>query len=104
MKILVACESSGVVREAFRKKGHSAWSCDLLPADDGSKFHLQGNVLDYIDESWDIIIAHPPCTYLCGSGIHWLKERKKKTEQEQQKKRSELKKENLIQSLPKNFS
>ena len=45
MKILVACESSGVVREAFRKKGHSAWSCDLLPADDGSKFHLQGNVL-----------------------------------------------------------
>ena len=66
MKILVACESSGVVREAFRKKGHSAWSCDLLPADDGSKFHLQGNVLDYIDGTWDIIIAHPPCTYLCG--------------------------------------
>ena len=84
MKILVACESSGVVREAFRKKGHHAWSCDLLPADDGSKFHLQGNILDIIGddaifEEWDLIIAHPTCTYLCGSGIHWLKERKKKT-------------------------
>ena len=79
MKILIACESSGVVRQSFRNKGHDAWSCDLLPADDGSKFHIQGNVLDYINESWDIISAHPPCTYLCGSGIHWLKERKKKT-------------------------
>ena len=61
--------------------------------------------LDYIDESWDIIIAHPPCTYLCGSGIHWLKERKKKTEARAAKRKGcELKKENLIQSLPKNFS
>ena len=103
MKILVACESSGVVREAFRKKGHSAWSCDLLPADDGSKFHLQGNVLDYIDESWDIIIAHPPCTYLCGSGIHWLKERKKKTEQEQQKEKERVEKRKLDTESAKEF-
>ena len=109
MKILVACESSGVVREAFRKKGHTAWSCDLLPADDGSKFHLQGNVLDYIGKNnllgdyWDLIIAHPPCTYLCGSGIHWLKERKKKTEEEQQKERERVQKRKIDTEKAKEF-
>jgi len=106
MKILVACESSGVVREAFRKKGHHAWSCDLLPADDGSKFHLQGNVLDIIGDDaivWDLIIAHPPCTYLCGSGIHWLKERKKKTEEEQQKERERVQKRKIDTEKGKEF-
>ena len=108
MKILVACESSGVVREAFRKKGHHAWSCDLLPADDGSKFHLQGNILDIIGddaifEEWDLIIAHPPCTYLCGSGIHWLKERKKKTEEEQQKERERVQKRKIDTEKAKEF-
>lgn len=72
-RVLVACESSGVVREAFRRRGHDAWSADLLPADDGSEFHYQGDVEEVIGRAWDLIIAHPPCTYLCSSGLHWNK-------------------------------
>jgi site-specific DNA-cytosine methylase len=71
MNILIACESSGTVREAFRKLGHNAWSCDLLPADDGSPFHVQQNCLMSIAAQpggWDIVIAHPPCTHLASSG------------------------------------
>ncbi len=75
MRVLVACEFSGVVREAFRRKGHDAWSCDLLPALDNSKFHYQCDVFDVLDPRgpsddyyWDLIIAHPPCTYLSVSG------------------------------------
>ena len=64
MKILIACEFSGIVREAFRKRGHDAWSCDLLPSDDNSPFHIQGDVLEILDHGWDMMIAHPPCTYL----------------------------------------
>ena len=75
MKVLVACESSGVVREAFRRDGHDAWSCDLLPADDGSPWHIRGDVLDVIGDGWDLMIAHPPCTYLSVSGLHWNKRR-----------------------------
>lgn len=71
MRILIACEYSGRVREAFRKLGHDAWSCDLLPADDNSLFHIQGDVLDYLTDGWDMMIAHPPCTYLASSGLHW---------------------------------
>ena len=74
MKVLVACEFSGVVRDAFRKKGHDAWSCDILPSDK-SDYHIHGNVLNHLDESWDIMIAHPPCTRLCNSGVRWLNER-----------------------------
>ena len=70
MRVLIACESSGVVREAFRARGHDAWSCDLLPADDGSPFHIQDDVLDHLDAGWDLMVAHPPCTYLCSSGLH----------------------------------
>ena len=73
LKILVACEFSGVVREAFRAKGHDAWSSDLLPADDGSEFHIQGDVLECLEDGWDMMIAHPPCTYLASSGLHWNK-------------------------------
>lgn len=74
MRVLVACESSGVVREAFRRLGHDAWSCDLLPAEDGSPFHLQGDALSHaLGGVWDLMIAHPPCTYLCSSGLHWNK-------------------------------
>lgn len=72
MRVLIACEFSGIVREAFRKKGHDAWSCDLLPAEDNSKFHIQDDVLNHIDGAWDLMIAHPPCTYLCNSGVSWL--------------------------------
>jgi hypothetical protein len=71
MKILVACEYSGRVREAFREKGHDAWSCDLLPSEDDSKHHYTGNVFDIMDNGWDLMIAHPPCTYLAVSGMHW---------------------------------
>lgn len=72
MRVLVACEYSGKVREAFRSKGHDAWSCDLLPADDGSPYHIQGDVLEIINDGWDLLIGHPPCTYLCNSGVSWL--------------------------------
>ena len=71
MKILAACEYSGRVREAFRKLGHDAWSCDLLPADDASQFHFQGDAREVLGRGWDMLIAFPPCTYLCSSGMHW---------------------------------
>lgn len=69
MRVLVGCEFSGVVREAFRAKGHDAWSCDLLPADDNSPYHLQCDVLSLLREGWDFAIFHPPCTYLSVSGF-----------------------------------
>lgn len=87
MKVLVGCEFSGVVRNAFRQRGHEAWSCDLLPAADGSPYHLQADlnfVLNYPDRvlggmprwmtevQWDLLIAHPPCTYLANSGVKHL--------------------------------
>lgn len=68
LRILVACEYSGKVREAFRKLGHDAWSCDLLPADDNSPYHYQYDVLTLLDKGWDMMIAHPPCTHLAVSG------------------------------------
>jgi hypothetical protein len=72
MKILVACERSGRVREAFRKKGHDAYSCDVVPADDNSPHHIQDDVLKHLDEGWDMMIAFPPCTYLANSGVRWM--------------------------------
>lgn len=74
MKILVACEYSGTVREAFRALGHDAWSCDLLPTDRPGQ-HRQCDVLDIIGDGWDLMIAHPPCTYLASSGLHWNRRR-----------------------------
>lgn len=71
MRILVACEYSGRVRQAFRDRGHDAWSCDLLPAEDDSPFHLDVDVIELLNEGWDMMIAHPPCTYLAVSGLHW---------------------------------
>ena len=72
MKVLIACEYSGIVRNAFLKSGHDAWSCDLLPAEDAGP-HIQGNVLKILSQDWDLMVAHPPCTYLCSSGLHWNK-------------------------------
>ena len=73
MKVLVACEYSGVVRNAFLDQGHDAWSCDLLPSEDGSNHHIQGDARDHLNDGWDIlIVAHPPCTRLCNSGVRWL--------------------------------
>jgi hypothetical protein len=74
MRVLIACEFSGTVREAFRKRGHDAWSCDLLPAEDGSDHHLRGDVLKHL-RRWDLMIAHPPCTHLAVSGARWFKEK-----------------------------
>jgi hypothetical protein len=71
MKVLVACEYSGAVRDAFRRAGHDAMSCDLLPTDVPGP-HYQGDVFDIIDNGWDLMIAHPPCTYLCRAGQRWL--------------------------------
>lgn len=72
-RILIACEFSGIVREAFNAiSGYHAISCDLLPAEDGRvDYHYQGDVRDIIDDGWDLMIAHPPCTYLSSSGMHW---------------------------------
>lgn len=73
-RVLIACESSGIVRDAFRAAGFDAWSCDLLPADGNSNYHIQGDAIEAIyDRPWDVLIAHPPCTYLCSSGLHWNK-------------------------------
>ena len=74
-RLLVACEFSGVVREAFRAVGVDAWSSDLLPAEDGSVFHLQGDVRQWLGEGWDGMICHPPCTRLTVSGARWFKGR-----------------------------
>ena len=74
MKVLVACEYSGTVRDAFRAAGHDALSCDLLPTDVPGP-HYQGDVMDIINDGWDLMVAHPPCTYLCSSGLHWNKRR-----------------------------
>lgn len=75
LRVLVACEYSGRVREAFRKLGHDAWSCDLLPSDDNSPYHIQGDVLEHLSDGWDIMIAHPPCTHLAVSGARWFKDK-----------------------------
>lgn len=79
MKVLVACEYSGVVRQAFREQGHDAWSCDLLPSEEFSMFHIQTDVRNILYDQWDLMIAHPPCTHLAVSGARWFKDK----EQEQ---------------------
>jgi hypothetical protein len=79
--VLIACEFSGVVRRAFRARGHEAWSCDLLPAEDGSDAHFQADARHvakggYFGEPWDLMIAHPPCTHLAVSGARWFNEKR----------------------------
>jgi len=74
MRVLIACEYSGVVRDAFLDRGHYAMSCDLLDCESlQSGDHYRGDVRDILDNGWDLMIAHPPCTYLCSSGLHWNK-------------------------------
>lgn len=73
MRILIGCETSGVVRRAFAARGHDVWSVDLLPAEDGSNRHIIGDVRDHLDGGWDLLaVMHPPCTRLCNSGVRWL--------------------------------
>jgi hypothetical protein len=75
LNVLIACEYSGEVRRAFEKKGHNVKSCDIIPSDDNSKNHLICDVKDILDQSWDLMIAFPPCTFLCVSGARWFKDR-----------------------------
>lgn len=90
MRVLIACEFSGTMRRAFRALGHDAWSCDLLPAEDGSPHHIQAEVLHILGLSshqtqnmyqWDMMIAHPPCTHLAVSGARWFKEKRQEQEE-----------------------
>lgn len=71
MRVIIGCEYSGRVRQAFRDLGHDAWSCDFLPAEDSSIFHIQGDIIPLLGDDWDLGIFHPPCTYLSVSGMHW---------------------------------
>jgi site-specific DNA-cytosine methylase len=79
MRVLIACEFSGTVRRAFRERGHNAWSCDILPAEDGSPYHMQSMIqaVALANQPWDLMIAHPPCTHLAVSGARWFKEKQK---------------------------
>ena len=73
LRVLVACEYSGIVRNAFLERGHDAWSCDLLPSEDGSNRHIRGDARAILNDGWDLLmVAHPPCTRLCNSGVRWL--------------------------------
>lgn len=89
MRVLVACEFSGVVRRAFRARGHDAWSCDLLPAEDrdNDHYHIQDDVTKWLGgfprwmPPWDLMIAHPPCTHLAVSGARWFKDKAKEQEE-----------------------
>lgn len=83
LRILVGCEESGVVRRAFRALGHEAWSCDLLPARDGSPYHLQCDVLTVLDRGWDMGLFYPPCTHLAVSGARHFKEKRKDGRQQE---------------------
>ena len=81
IRVLVACEFSGIVRRAFRRRGFDAWSCDLLPSEDASPYHLCCDVRNILKDDWDLMIAHPPCTYLANSGVRWLHERPNRWEE-----------------------
>ncbi len=80
MRVLVACEFSGTVRDAFDALGHDAWSCDLLPSEKWGH-HFHGDVLTVLDQEWDLMIAHPPCTHLAVSGARWFKGKEKEQEE-----------------------
>lgn len=81
MRVLIACEFSGIVRTAFRNKGLDAWSCDLLPTEDASIYHLQCDVKEVLDKDWDMMVAFPPCTHLAVSGARWFKYKEKEQEE-----------------------
>lgn len=81
MRVLVACEYSGAVRDAFIRAGHYAASCDLLPSESPLGDHYRCDVREILNHGWDLMIAHPPCTYLCSSGLHWNKRRPERAQQ-----------------------
>ncbi len=80
MRVLIACEFSGIVRNAFRARGHDAWSCDLLPAEDGSEYHSECDVTHVLNNDWDLMVAHPPCTHLAVSGARWFADKREEQE------------------------
>lgn len=81
MRVLVACEFSGMVSSTFRRYGCDAWSCDLLPTDGDVRYHIEGDVRDVLGDGWDLMIAFPPCTHLAISGAHVFKHKKEKQEE-----------------------
>ena len=83
MRVLIACEFSGIVRDAFSSRGHDAWSCDLLASERASERHFQCDVREVWGKQWDLMIAHPPCTYLCVSGNRWMKQPKRQWQQQE---------------------
>lgn len=83
MNVLVACEFSGRVRDAFLERGHNAISCDLLPSESDKGLHYLGDVMDIIDHGWDMMIAFPPCTHLAASGARWFKEKREDGRQQE---------------------
>lgn len=83
MKVLVACEFSGTVRRAFEARGHWAFSCDLLPADDDSPWHYEGDCLKVLRLGWDLVMAHPPCTHLASSGARHFAEKRRDGRQQE---------------------
>lgn len=95
MKVLIACEFSGIVRDAFAARGHFAMSCDLLPTEREGN-HYQGDVRDMLSEKWDLMIAHPPCTHLAVSGARWFKDK-----QQEQKEALEFVRMLLEADIPK---
>lgn len=105
MNVLVACEYSGKVRDAFIARGHNAVSCDLLPSDSNFGHHYQGGVFDIINDGWDLMIAHPPCTYLTNAGVTWLYHRGDKSKNvqrwEQMKEGAEFFKNLLNAPIPR---
>ena len=89
MRVLVACEFSQVVCRAFRERGHEAYSCDVLPTEGNPEWHIQDDVLKHLDDGWDLMIAHPPCTYLTVTGNKWMKPEFKDRFPDRQKQREE---------------
>jgi len=85
VKVFIACEFSGIVREEFKKLGHDAWSCDILPTEIPGQ-HIQDDVLKHLDDGWDLMIAHPPCTFLSNAGIGWFNEERYGDKARQRKK------------------
>jgi hypothetical protein len=81
MRLIVGCEFSAKVRDAFRARGHDAYSCDLLPCEGDSRYHIQGDVLRVLDDGWDMGIFHPPCTHLAVSGARWFKDKQREQEE-----------------------
>jgi len=80
MRVLVACEFSGIVRDAFKARGHDAWSCDILPTEQPGN-HIVGDVVGILSDGWDLMICHPPCTHLAVSGARWFKDKQQEQAQ-----------------------